>query len=66
MGRSWPLFLYFCLFNKHTVDSKQIIIICFLPMTGFELPISDIRSDRSANSATTTATIQHILSNQKY
>ena len=46
MGHSWPLFLYFRLFN--TVDSKQMFDKR-LPMTGFEPRISVVVGDRSTN-----------------
>ena len=49
MGLSRPLFLYFHLFYIVQLTDK------FLPMLEFELRISGVRSDRSANCATTTA-----------
>ena len=60
-----PLFLYFRLFN--TVDSKQINVqYNSWPMTGFELQTSGVRSDRSTNSATTTALTTSILHNESF
>ena len=58
MGHWRPLFLYFRLFN--TVESKQYSIKT-LPMSGFELRTSGVRSDHFANWATTTAPITLIL-----
>ena len=49
MGLIQPLFLYFRLFYIIQLTDK------FLPMLGFELRISGVRSNRSANCATTTA-----------
>ena len=46
------LFLYFRFLNK--VDSKQMVKIKYLPMTGFELQTSGVISDRSTNWSTTT------------
>ena len=49
--------LYFRLFN--TVDSKQMFDKS-LPMSRFELRISGVGGDRSANWATTTAPVDII------
>ena len=46
-SNSRSLFLYFRLFN--TVDSKQNVLHKSLPMTGFELQISPVASDRFTN-----------------
>ena len=54
MGLSWPLFLYFCLFFILQLAHKCLLIL------GFERRISGVRSDRSANCATTTARF-HLL-----
>ena len=60
MGHSWPLFLYFRLFN--TVDSKQVNVQNkSLPMTGFKPRTSGIRSNRSTNWATTTAPTSSVI-----
>ena len=48
MGRSRPLFLYFCLFCILIVKLVDKI----LPMTGFELRISGVGSDRSTTTTT--------------
>ena len=49
MAPSRPLFLYFYLFYDIQLIDK------FLPLLGFKLQISGVRSDGSANCATTTA-----------
>ena len=49
LGQSRVLFLYFCLFN--TVLIK--LTVKKLPMTGFELRICGVGSNRSANFPTT-------------
>ena len=54
MGHSWPLFLYFRLFN--TNDSKQMFKKSLL-MTGFEPRITGVGGDRFTNWATTTVPI---------
>ena len=50
----------FFIFVFSTVDSKSVQYK-ILPMTGFKLRISDIRSDHSANWDTTAARIWYIL-----
>ena len=57
MGHSQPLFLYFCLFYVNVQLINKI-----LRMLGFEPQISGVRSDRSNNWATTTATTLIMLS----
>ena len=49
MGHSWPLFLYFRIFNA--VDNNQMFYIKF-SLAGFEPRTSGVGSDHSA---TTTA-----------
>ena len=50
---SLSLFRLFCIFILELVDK-------ILPMTGFELPISGVRSDSSTNLATTTAHLEEV------
>ena len=49
LGQSRVLFLYFCLFNTVLIQ----LTVKKLPMTGFELRICGVGSNRSANFPTT-------------
>ena len=57
MGHSQPLFLYFCLYQIFIIQLEDKIF----PMTGFELRISGVGSDRSTNCATTIAQVDHLF-----